>query len=392
MGRLKGAAMKVGQTVAILAEGAELPPEVAKVLGRLHDKAPPVPWTIIKEDVEKELEGALEDHFSDFDVEPIGSASLGQAHTAHLKDGREVVVKVLHRDIDKSVRSDLRALRTLLKTSRLLQRDKEEIDGIFLEIQSRLEEELDYYNEAANIEFFRSAFAGVEGLRIPSTVPTHSTGRVLTMERLGGRPIGQFLETASADARHKAGLTLAKTFLEMTYRYRVLHSDPHPGNYLFSDDGTVGMLDFGCVKRFEPYFVADHARIGSAATLGEKEQTLELARKMGVLDGFDPEAGEVLWELCELMVLPFRDPSYRAGSSGDNLQVRAQRLVPRMLRYPQIKSPPELIYLNRGLVGTYAMLRRLELETDYGALFRPYAEHAIAVAAGRVEDGQPVSP
>jgi predicted unusual protein kinase regulating ubiquinone biosynthesis (AarF/ABC1/UbiB family) len=351
-----------------------------------------VPWSIIVEDVERELEAPLVDLFADFELEPIGSASLGQAHAARLKDGTEVVVKVLHRDIDKSVRSDLRALRTLLKTSRLLQRDNKEIDGIFLEVQTRLEEELDYYREAANIEFFRKALADVPGVVVPATVPALSTSRVLTMERLRGQPISTFLETASKEARDAAGQTLATTFHEMLYRHRTLHSDPHPGNFLFGEDGTVGLLDFGCVKRFETYFVADYARIASAAVAGEKESTLEFARTMGVLEGHDPAAEQVFWDLCSLMVIPFQAPHYQAGSSDDNLQVRAQKLVPKMLRHPQIKSPPELIYLNRTLIGTYAMLRRLHLDTDYGAMFRRYADHAVAVAEGRVEDGQPVSP
>ena len=103
MGILKGAAMKVGQTIAVMADGADLPPEVARILGKLHDSGEPIDFQIIKEDVEKELEGSLDELFSEFDPTPLGSASLGQAHAAKLSDGTDVVVKVLHRGIEKSV-------------------------------------------------------------------------------------------------------------------------------------------------------------------------------------------------------------------------------------------------------------------------------------------------
>ena len=148
MGLLKGAAMKVGQTIAVLADGADLPPEVARILGKLHDSGEPIDFEIIKEDVERELEGPLEELFLEFDPEPLGSASLGQAHAAKLPDGTDVVVKVLHRDIEKSVDSDLSAMRSMMKASRLVKRDQDEVEEVFQEIRDRLREELDYQRQS----------------------------------------------------------------------------------------------------------------------------------------------------------------------------------------------------------------------------------------------------
>lgn len=386
MGILKGAAMKVGQTIAVLADGTDLPPEVARILGKLHDSGAPIDFEIIREDVEGELEGTLEELFLDFDPVPLGSASLGQAHAAKMLDGTEVVVKVLHRDIEKSVESDLKAMQSMMKASRLIKRDQEEVEQIFLEIRDRLKEELDYYKEAANLEYFRAALADMDGIRVPSHFASHSTDRVLTMGRLHGVSIHAFIENSTPEARHRAASNLIRVFHEMAYKLRALHSDPHPGNYLFEEDGTVGLLDFGCVKRFDPYFMGDYARIGQAGVVGDRQATLDLARTLGALKGDDPEAEELLWTLCNIMATPFRKGVYRCGSNEDNLLKQIQKIAPQFLRFPQIQAPRECVYLHRALAGVYQMARKLELETDFGALFQEYATHAIGVAEGRIQE------
>ncbi len=390
MGRLKGAAMKVGQGLAILAEGADLPPEVAGILARLNDKAPAVPFSQVRDRVVEEI-GPLEENFLSFDETPLGSASLGQAHGAQLKDGTDVVVKVLYRNIEQSVGSDLAALRSVLAASRLLQRDKNELDAIFQEIRERLEEELDYEKEAQNLLFFKDVLADMEGVEVPAPIADCSTKRVLTMERLHGVPLDSFEAESDPEARQRAGQTLMRVFFEMLYRHRALHSDPHPGNYLFQPDGTVGLLDFGCVRRFEKDFVAEYARIGRAAVEEDRPGAVEMAQGLGVLGGSDPAAEDLFWDFCNVIARPFRGGLYTAGASGDGLQSELKALAPRFLRFPEVRSPPELVYMHRALGGTYAMLRRLKTEADYGQYHRLYAAHAIGVAEGRIQDGRPVN-
>ena len=152
--------MKVGQGLAMASRHLDLPPEVAQQLKKLEKDAEPVPFLSIKEDVERALERPLETAFSRFDEKPLGTASLAQAHRAALPDGTEVVVKVLHRGIDGSVKTDLMALKALFLGSRMLRRDRSEVDAAFAEIEARLTEELDYLQEAANIETFHEQWKG----------------------------------------------------------------------------------------------------------------------------------------------------------------------------------------------------------------------------------------
>jgi predicted unusual protein kinase regulating ubiquinone biosynthesis (AarF/ABC1/UbiB family) len=206
------------------------------------------------------------------------------------------------------------------------------------------------------------------------------------MGRLHGVSINDFVENSTPEARHRAASNLVRVFYEMAYKLRALHSDPHPGNYLFEEDGTVGLLDFGCVKRFDPYFMGDYARTGSAAVAGDRKGTLDLARKLGAIKGEDPEAEELLWTLCDIMASPFRKGVYQCGSNEDNLLKQIQKIAPQFLRFPQIQAPRECVYLHRARAGVYQMARKLELETDFGALFQEYATHAVGVAEGRIQE------
>ena len=390
MGALKGAAMKVGQSLALAMDGVDVPPEVSRILSKLHDSAEPVPFADIRATIEAELGAPLEELFLSFDEEPLGSASLAQAHAAQLPDGTQVVVKALYTGIENSVDADLGALRSLLITSRMVRRDPAEIRAIFDEIRSRLNEELDYYKEAANLEEFHAAYQGVPGVRIPRTHPSHCSGRVLTMDRLIGQSAEDFSRTASPEAKQRAGEILAETFYDMTYRLRALHADPHGGNYLFGPDGSVGIIDFGCVKRFDMYWIANYADMALGFLDGERERAMTKAVELGVLAHRDPKAEEVLQTFAMLICKPLMSPDYTCGADGDNVTAEVAKLAPTILRYPSLRSPPELVFLHRSLAGIYALLRKLGHTADYGKLYRRYATHAVGVAAGEIEDGAAV--
>lgn len=383
LGRLKGAAMKVGQQVAMAASHLDLPEDVQRILGRLHAEAEPVPFEDIRRTVERELEGPLDAHFASFSEAPLGTASLAQAHAAILPDGREVVVKVLHDGIDTSVGTDLAALRALLVSGRALGRDRAEIDAVFDEVRARLEEELDYLQEAANLQAFHEAFGDDPTVRIPALHPSMCTERVLVLDRLPGVPLDRFLETASTEARQRAGHNLATFFFRMAFDKRMLHADPHPGNYLFEADGTVGVLDFGCVKRFDPFWIGTYARAVRGALDGDRQTVITACRDLGALRGNNPKADDVAWRFCDTVVAPWREGEYTVGGDEDAILERVEPLVREMWRYREITGPPDIVYLHRTLGGLYTLARKLQVRAAWGDILREHMDHAIAVMEGR---------
>jgi len=378
MSTLKGAAMKVGQYASIAAEGLDLPEDVARIFRKLTHQAEPIPFEIIREDIEASLEAPLSELFSRFDSQPLGTASLGQAHAAWLPDGRSVVVKVLHRGIDKAVDADLAALRGMLAAGGMVRR-RRELDGVFNEIRARLHEELDYYQEAANLEFFAAAFASDPDIRVPATQPSHCTDRVLTMDRLLGEPLEVFADHASREAKQRAGVALARSFHVMLYELRALHADPHAGNYLVTPDGVVGLLDFGCVRRFDPWFVGRYSKLALSMIEGQRNVSLEHLVQLGVIDeGAPRKARDLVWRLCDAIAQPFRVDEFEAGGPDDHLIEQLKGMGHEFAGERAVHPVPEFVFLDRALIGNYLMLRKLHCRMDYGAFARPYLARAIA--------------
>ena len=384
LGQLKGAAMKIGQTVALM--GKELPPEAQAVYRKLFDAAPPVPFEIVREEIEKSLEGTLEELFGEFDPEPIGAASLAQAHSARLPDGTPVIVKVLYRGIDKSMDADLKTLKTAIASGRLFARSKKELDSVFQEMRTRLLEELDYRHEASNIEAFQSMPSRVAGLTVPRTHGSHSTERVLTMDRLSGINFESFLEIATPEAKQHAGDILVRLCMEMMFKMRMLHADPHGGNFLFTPEGNIGLIDYGCVRFFDKDLVTAFARLDKGVLTGDNDLLLQGARELGVLNTDKQGAVDLLLEAVQPLSKILGGATYVAGTAEGAISEEWKKLGPKFLRYPGLQYPGKLVYLDRTFGGIYGMLRRMRHEAPYGSMLLEYAEHAIAVGEGRADD------
>lgn len=384
MGRLKGAAMKVGQQVAVLASQMDLPDEVQEALGTLHADAEPVPFSTIERTLQDEFQIPLSSLFSSIDRVPLGTASLAQAHAATLVDGRSVVVKVQHEGVRESVDHDLLAVRGMLLAGRAFGRDRRELDDIFDELRTRLHEELDLLQEAVNLQHFSEMYGEDPRFCIPRHVPSLCTERVLTLDRVYGQTLDVFAVSASDEARHRAGLAMGDLFLESAFVHRVLHADPHPGNYLFTEDGTLGLLDFGCVKRFNPFFIGSYARMVRATLDRDNSAILSAAIEMGAWDGEGDEAGQVILDFCDAIMDPIRDNAlHRIGGAHDTVTERVRPIVERMFRHPQIRGPRDIIFLHRTLGGMYALARQVRVEDRWEQRIRPVLEHAIDVAEGR---------
>lgn len=382
VGKMKGAAMKLGQQIAIAAEALDLPDDVRETLGQLNNKAEPVPFAAIREDVEAELGAPIEELFTSFDEEPIGTASLGQAHSAVLPDGSEVVVKVLHRGVEDSVETDLLALKAMLLSSRAMRRPKAEVDGIFQEIKERLEEELDYLQEAANIHTFHELFGDEDWIRIPRLHNRYCTERILTMDRLPGVHVDRFQHEGTPEARQRAAEGLAHLYYRQVFRHRTLHADPHPGNFLFEPDGRIGLIDYGCVKRFDEFWIGTYARCAMAIYADDHDATLEAARDLGAWDGQDAAGGEALWAYLRAFGTGFRMGPIVLGADDEQLVDPIMRAGRQLPLHRSVSLPPDILFLHRSLGGLYTLSRSLGGRVDYGAIVEDYADEAIRVAAG----------
>ncbi len=277
LNQLKGTALKLSQLLSM--EGDLLPAGVRAELAKGCHQVTPLNRALVHKVFRNEFGQAPEQLFARFDSHAFAAASLGQVHAAELADGRTVAVKVQYPGIAASVGSDLEMLGTVLHAlsarSQLLPR-KEIIDRVMGQIARTLHEELDYEHEAAQMDWFR-AHVTLEGVVIAGVLPEQSSQRVLTMEKLDGLHIDAWLAREPDQAeRNRYGQLLFDWFLHSVFELGRIHADPHPGNFLFMDDGRLGLLDFGCTKTLSAPF---------SAAIGQAWHNLLHPDQPGALDG-----------------------------------------------------------------------------------------------------------
>jgi predicted unusual protein kinase regulating ubiquinone biosynthesis (AarF/ABC1/UbiB family) len=271
LGDMKGVAMKVGQLVSFLDAGAipeQHRPVYQQIVGALQADAPPMPFETVRDVLEVELERPVEDVFAWIGELPIAAASIGQVHAARLPDCREVVVKVQYPGVGGAIRADLQNTALLASFASLGAklspiRVTADPTAIVEEVTERITEELDYRIEAANQTEFRNHYEGHPFIRIPEVVAELSTERILVMDHHDGLRWTAALEQPQ-DLKDTWGEVIHRFVFGSLYDFGAFNADPHPGNYLFHDDGGVTFLDFGCVKRFSSEQVAAMRRISAA--------------------------------------------------------------------------------------------------------------------------------
>ncbi len=256
---LRGPIMKVGQALSM--QTHLLSGEMVEELSTLQMQAPPMHSSLMRAQFKSSLGKYPEDVFRSFEPEPFAAASLGQVHWAVTKRGQEVAVKIQYPAMREAIESDFRALRA----AGLMARASGHLpEAVIQEAQRGILEETDYRHEAKNIEYFREALAPLPFVRVPEVHHDLSSDRVLTMSRSHGSVLSSFLKTnPSQEIRDKLGVGLTHLFFFQLFRLKALHADPHPGNYLFNGDGTISLVDFGCVKHLKPQVVRCYSQFWS---------------------------------------------------------------------------------------------------------------------------------
>ena len=251
LGRMRGAAMKVGQLLSMIDfEGLpeEQRTEFESKLATLRDDVPSVPFAKLEKLMRKELGGPLSSVFSAFDERALAAASIGQVHRATTLDGDVVAVKVQYPGVAEAVDSDLRNATLLLP---LLKRLAPNLDAkpLLAELRERIGEELDYELEAQQQRRVERLYRGHPFIFVPRVRTDLSTRRVLVSEFVEGERFEAVRELDQAQ-RDRYGEIVFRFFFGLLYRNRIALGDPHPGNYLLRADGRVAFLDYGLVRDF----------------------------------------------------------------------------------------------------------------------------------------------
>jgi len=247
LGSMKGVFMKVGQIISFAHDA--LPEQAKTMLQGLQKDAPPMAFELVRRVIEGELGGDLAAHFKEVEESPLAAASIGQVHRARLRDGTDVVVKVQYPGVDTAIEGDLVALERMGKVIAPFS-PAFDADSVLAELRARIQDELDYRLEARSQALFRRLWEGHPLIRVPRVFAQQTTRRVLTSEHVRGFGFYDFLREADDGDKRTASATIHDFVFDSMFCHLVYNGDPHPGNYLFHEDGAVTFIDFGCVKRF----------------------------------------------------------------------------------------------------------------------------------------------
>ncbi len=379
LGRMRGLAAKVGQ-IASYVDG--LVPEgggetYQKALSTLREHAMTSSYGEVRSIVEEELGAPIDRLFASFDEQPFASASIGQVHRARLEDGRDVAVKVQHPGIARAVDSDLKSAAVLEPIAGFATGRKLDSKRVLEEMATRLREELDYALEAERQIHFRKVHAGDPKIRIPDVVHDRSHKRVLTTELARGATLEE-AGTRSEDERRAFAETLWRFVFKGNLVGRMFNADPHPGNYLFGEDGVVTFLDFGCVEPILSPRWENALGLHKAAIRRDEAAFADFAKKiLHTRGGAWEEMAVDFSRRCfePIFASPFRvTRSFAAGLVGRMKEMgRAVRKLPKG---EQVPIPQGMVFMNRLQFGFYSVLARLDVEADFAEVERRFLREA----------------
>jgi predicted unusual protein kinase regulating ubiquinone biosynthesis (AarF/ABC1/UbiB family) len=371
---LRGAFMKLVQMLSMRDD--ILPTEALQVLSVVQSSVPPMDYGLIRKQLIREFGQPPEKLFAEFDAQAFAAASLGQVHKARLLSGEEVVVKVQYPGVEETVEQDLQNLKALLQTFTMIGRDvmRQKVDqsDVYRELEERLHEELDYVNEAKNIALFQKMFRDDDEVLIPDVYPDVSSRRVLTMSLLEGYAFKDILSPGvDQSLKNWVAVKYFRVLWRQIFEYGMLHTDPHPGNYLVTYHPKLAILDFGSIRIFpEAIRKAYHAL--ARAILARDEATMaDCFVRLGFLDRGDKPA-----PLVRIMYVMFepvlQDRVYNPRDF--NSVEKAMEVATIGFENRLFKAPGHRVFLARALIGLDAYVKQFGTTLNWHREFRRCVE------------------
>ncbi len=365
LSNLKGSALKVAQMMSM--DKNLLPRAYTDKFAMAQYSAPPLSAPLVSKTFKKYFDKSPENIFDTFDYQAVNAASIGQVHLA-TKDGKKYAVKIQYPGVADAISSDLRMARPLAVS--LLKLNDADIERYFSEVEIKLKEESDYTLELKRSQQITEASAQFTNLFFPKYYPEYSSERILTMDWLDGMHLKEFLETnPSQEIRNKIGQSLWDFYDFQMHTLRQVHADPHPGNFLMTAEGKLGVIDFGCIKEIPDHYYDNYFQLINNDILNNDEILLKVFWELEFLIPQDTPAQQVFFtkifkQMIELLGRPFAGHTYDFGQDGYVDEIYA--FLDYIAKLPELKQASAArgsqhgLYVNRTYFGLYTILNDLK--------------------------------
>ena len=364
LSRLKGGAMKVAQMMSLNQDF--LPKAYQEKFAQAQYSAPPLSYPLVVKTFRDQLGKTPSEIFDTFSRKAAYAASIGQVHRATLR-GRTLAVKIQYPGVADSLRSDLKIVKPLARL--LFNVSDADIEYYMTEVQERLLEETNYELELKRGMEISGACAHLPGLRFPQYYPELSSPRIITMDWVEGKHIDDFVrEGPPQEIRDKAGKALWDFYDFQIHKLRMMHADAHPGNYLFKPDGTVGVIDFGCVKEIPADFYKSYFRIHHREFAKDPQSFEQWLYDLSFLNKDDTPGEKKLYkslfrDMVDLLGRPFHEGRFDFGN--DEYFMKISSLAQRISTSAEIRKSNAArgardgLYINRTYIGLFHVLHAL---------------------------------
>ncbi len=368
LSKLKGGALKVLQMMSM--DEQVLPAAYSERFALSQYSVPPLSYPLVVKTFRDAFGMAPTEKFETFSRQAIAAASIGQVHKATIGD-KTFAVKVQYPGVGDSIKSDLRIVRPF--AIRLFNISATDVDYFMVEIEEKLLEETNYSLELTRSEEIARACHHLPSLVFPSYYPEYSSNKILSMDWLEGKHLDQFLaDNISQKIRNQIGQALWDFYDFQVHTLHRVHADPHPGNFLFqvdtSNNGRVGVIDFGCVKEIDEDFYKRYFTLLRKDFLEDESNRDRLFEELHIIRDVDSLVERQLFtqifeEGIRLLSRPFAASEFDFGD--DAYFAAVFEYGDRISRMPEVRQskvargPRDALYINRTYFGLYSLLNKL---------------------------------
>jgi len=362
LSELKGSALKIAQMLSM--DKNILPKSYVDKFTQSQYNAPPLSGPLIVRTFSKIFGKTPDQIYDHFNLHSTNAASIGQVHQATL-DGKTLAVKIQYPGVGDSISSDLKLVKPF--AFRLLGMSEKELNIYIKEVEERLLEETDYELEVKRSVEFSEACKHLDNITFPKYYPELSGKRIITMDWIQGLHLKEFLKTnPSQELRNKIGQALWDFYNFQQHQLRAVHADPHPGNFMITNDEKLGVIDFGCIKELPDDFYVPFFSLISTDVINDKAKTIEAFRQLEMIHPEDTGIQiefyyKAYLEMITLFAKPYTSKSFDFSEPEFFKQLyNYGDKIAKMPEFKQARGVKHFIYVNRTNFGLYTILHELK--------------------------------
>jgi predicted unusual protein kinase regulating ubiquinone biosynthesis (AarF/ABC1/UbiB family) len=362
---LKGSALKVAQMLSM--EKNILPRAYVEKFSLSQFSVPPLSPPLVIKTFKKYFGQHPNEIFDKFNSTSLNAASIGQVHIAE-KDGKKLAVKIQYPGVAESISTDLALVKPI--AIRMFNITGKGSDKYFKEVEEKLTEETDYLLEIKQSKEVSEACKHLPNILFPKYYDELSSERIITMDWMKGEHLSEFTaKNTNQEIANMLGQTLWDFYMFQIHEYRKVHADPHPGNFLVSEDNKLIALDFGCMKAIPNEFYIPYFEMANKETLENEELFTKKLYELEILREDDSKEelaffSEMFHELLSLFTTPFNNEVF--DFSDEEFFGRIADIGERYAKNTQLRSmngnrgSKHFIYMNRTFFGLYNLLHDLK--------------------------------